>query len=282
MRWPFVTRRERLRREAADWIARLNGPHGEEDRAAFERWYSASPDHASAYDRLSALFQAAGNVSRAARPVNSAAKSQGVPLAAPSLRIRRRGRVRGARWPSSSCPRGPFRLSRNRGSSSPPFPRTAGESRRASCSLDGSEVLLSPGSRLEVAIGGDRTPAPADPGEGRFGVAREARPFIVEASGAEVVARGTVFVVQPWRRPDDSVADRGPCRRLLSAAAGTARRATAWRGSARASGWWWRPRAGGRRGPAPQHRQREVASAVHRRRPCSSSTTRPLARRSTR
>lgn len=194
MRWPFVTRRERLRREAADWIARLNGPHGEEDRAAFERWYDASPEHADAYDRLSALFQTAGNVSRAAggrvEPSGRAGASRSRPL-----------RYAFAAAVACAALAAFFLLSAR---SISPLPETRqqfaafsadGPGSRRVVLADGSEILLSPGSQLEVAIGGTERRLRLIAGEGRFGVARQARPFIVEASGAEVVARGTVFVV---------------------------------------------------------------------------------------
>jgi transmembrane sensor len=194
MRWPFVTRRERLRRDAADWIARLNGPHGEEDRVAFERWYGASPDHASAYDRLSALFQAAGNVTSEARgrvePSGRAGASRSRPL-----------RYAFAAAVACAALAAFFLLSARAIS---PLAETRqqfaafssdGPGSRGIVLADGSEVLLSPGSRLEVAIGRTERRLRLIRGEGRFGVALEARPFIVEASGAEVVARGTVFVV---------------------------------------------------------------------------------------
>lgn len=194
MRWPFVTRRERLRREAADWIARLNGPHGEEDRAAFERWYGASPDHASAYDRLSALFQAAGNVSRAAGGRSKPARRPRVSRSRP-LRYAFAAAVACAALVAffllSARAISPVGESRQQFAA---FSADGPGSRRIVLA-DGSEVLLSPESRLKVAIGGTERRLRLIAGEGRFGVARETRPFIVEASGAEVVARGTVFVV---------------------------------------------------------------------------------------
>lgn len=194
MRWPFVTRRERLRREAADWIARLNGPYGQEDRAAFERWYGASPDHADAYNRLSALFQTAGNASRSVGGgvewTGGAGPSRSRPL-----------RYAFAAAVACAALAAFFLLSAR---SLSPVAETrqqfaafsADESgTRRIVLVDGSEVLLSTESRLEVAIDGTERRLRLLAGEGRFGVAREARPFIVEASGAEVVARGTVFVV---------------------------------------------------------------------------------------
>jgi transmembrane sensor len=195
MRWPFVSRRERIRREAADWLARLNGPDGARDRGAFEDWYHKRPEHAAAYDRLSALFDVAG---RASRPA---------PAAVANLR-------------DSPLP-GPFRPGRYalaaavgilalltcvlvlaRGTA----PGTGLEPQVASFSAppsdaqrivlaDGSEVVLSPGSAVDVALGRDGRRLRLLRGEARFSVAHEARPFIVSAGGAEVIARGTRFVV---------------------------------------------------------------------------------------
>jgi len=191
MRWPFVSRRERLRREASDWIARLNGPNGERDRQAFEQWYRASPDHAEAYDRLSAIFHTAG---RARRPESSTA-------AAPLARSRFRP-VGYALAAAAACAVLAFVLLSARMIS--PVPEagqqiaafTAGSDGRRVVLLDGSEVLLSPGSALSVAIGQSERRLRLVRGEGRFAVVPDARPFIVSADGTEVVARGTQFVVR--------------------------------------------------------------------------------------
>lgn len=190
MRWPFVSRRERLRREASDWIARLNGPNGERDRAAFEQWYRASPDHAEAYDRLSAIFHAAG---RARRPESSGA-------AAPLARARFRP-VGYALAAAAACAVLAFVLLSARTISPLPQPgqqiaafSAESESRRIVL-LDGSEVLLSLGGELDVAIGASERRLRLVKGEGRFTVAHNSRPFIVVANGTEVVARGTQFVV---------------------------------------------------------------------------------------
>lgn len=195
MRWPFVSRREQLRREAADWVARLNGPYDEKDRAEFERWYHSSPEHAAAYDRVAAVFEAAGKLSRAdqagaewagetsgsrARPMRYALAAA-VACAALLAFI-----LLSARTASPLVETGQQFAAFS----------TEGRDGRRIVLADGSEVLLSPGSRLDVAIGATERRLRLSQGEGRFAVAREARPFIVEASGAEVIARGTLFVVK--------------------------------------------------------------------------------------
>lgn len=196
IRWPFAGRRERLRRQASDWIARLNGPHGARERAAFERWYRASPDHAAAYDRLAALFETAANMRPAAgagvaeprngreraRPVRYALAAAAAALCIVLLAFA----VLGASEAPPPAQAGPQIAV---------FAATGGESRHVVLA-DGSEVVLAPGSELAVAIGGEERRLRLKSGEGRFTVSHEARPFVVEAEGAEVVARGTRFVVR--------------------------------------------------------------------------------------
>jgi len=192
MRWLFATRRERLRRQAADWVALLNGPHSEADRAEFERWYASSAEHAAAFDRLSGLFATAG---RARRPDDAQ------PAAA------RRGPTRPLRYALAAAAVGAallafFILSARTTSPLPDarqqFAAIAADreaSRRVRLA-DGSEVLLSPGSTLDVALGAGERRLRLTRGEARFSVAHEARPFIVAADGTEVIARGTQFLIR--------------------------------------------------------------------------------------
>ncbi len=189
MFWPFLSRRERLRRQAADWVARLNGPCTGRDRAEFEQWYWASPDHAAAYDRLSALFSAAANIQRPAETV-----------------VRHRPQFRAVHYAVAAVACvlliGAILLLVR-----PVSPGAAGSDQIATFSaptdagrrivlVDGSEVLLSPASILEVAIGQDQRRLRLVRGEGRFTVRHEARPFVVTADGTEVTARGTQFVIR--------------------------------------------------------------------------------------
>lgn len=193
MRWFFPSRRERLRREAADWVARLNGPDAARDRAAFDAWYGADVDHAQAYDRVSTLFEAAGKLRRPA--------GAEVPAAASGRGARRLGYGLAA---AAACAALLlfFLLSAravaplpDAGRQVAAFEAPAGASRRIVL-LDRSAVLLAPGSRLEVALGDRERRLRLLRGEGVFSVAHEKRPFIVTADGTEVVARGTRFRVR--------------------------------------------------------------------------------------
>lgn len=60
----FSSDREKSRREASEWFARMRGPASEDDRAAFERWYAADPAHAEAFDRIKGSFEAAGLIAQ--------------------------------------------------------------------------------------------------------------------------------------------------------------------------------------------------------------------------
>lgn len=192
----FPGRRERTRRQAADWIAKLNGPHGERDRAAFAQWYHADAAHAAAFDRLSALFATAGQI----RP-------------APDAGVSGPRAVRGAhRWPRRyalaaaaaglmavvlgfTLLGGRAELPSREELQSAVYAATGGQERLLNLA-DGSQVLLEPGSALAVTIGRAERRLELERGEGRFTVSRDARPFIVGAAGAEIVAHGTQFVVR--------------------------------------------------------------------------------------
>lgn len=193
MVWPFIDRRERLRRQASDWIAKLNGPHGEGDRAAFERWYRASPDHAATYDRLSAVFEMAGNV----RPARAAA-------ATPKPEA---PRIAGYAWAAAAativCGVLAFTILVGR-SAAPPVDSgrqlavfvAANDAGRLLRLVDGSDVELSPGARVRVDIDSTGRRLWLERGEGRFVVFHDGRPFVVAAKGATITARGTQFRVR--------------------------------------------------------------------------------------
>jgi transmembrane sensor len=196
MRWPFVDRHERARREAADWVARLNGSRDDRDEAEFSRWYRASEDNAAAYDRLAGLFDLAREI-RPARMVE-ATKSDAT----------RRGAARPVGYAlAAAAALGAailaFVLLGDGGS--PPdatgggqvaiFAASSSEARRLVL-IDGSEVVLSPNSELDVRIDGSTRRLTLERGEGLFTVFHDSRPFVVVAQGAEVVAHGTQFIVR--------------------------------------------------------------------------------------
>ena len=66
----FQSREERIRREAADWFARLRAPGGQEMADDARQWAERDPAHAEALDRLGRHWDAAGLVAH--RPVDRA------------------------------------------------------------------------------------------------------------------------------------------------------------------------------------------------------------------
>ncbi|HMC91647.1 MAG TPA: FecR domain-containing protein [Allosphingosinicella sp.] len=193
MRWPFVSRRERVRREAADWIARLNGSRDEQDLPAFQSWYRSSAERARAYDRLSGIFEIAGQAVRPPADIRAPAShgARGRPVryalaAAAACAAALAFFLLSARLPSS------LDSSRVQVAS---FAAEAAEGRTVLLA-DGSEVLLSQGSALDVRFDAGARRLRLTRGEARFSVVHERRPFVVEANGTEVVARGTEFVVR--------------------------------------------------------------------------------------
>ncbi|OYW46406.1 MAG: hypothetical protein B7Z33_03190 [Sphingomonadales bacterium 12-68-11] len=192
MRWLLGGRREKVRQQASDWIAKLNGPQGDVERAAFERWYRADPDHAAAYDRLSVIFEASSQIR--AVPVSAGLERPG-----PGA-----GRYAFAAAAAGVCIvlLGVAALVLRQTTLSPAIDVqqdvfAAGDSASRTLRLaDGSQVVLSPGSQLHVVLDRGERRLTLRRGEGRFTVFHEARPFIVLAQGTRVTARGTQFVVR--------------------------------------------------------------------------------------
>jgi transmembrane sensor len=194
MAWPFG-RHERLRRRASHWLARLNGPHDANDRAAFDKWYEAHPDHAAAFERVARIFDIAGHLepgrlTHAARLETREAthpRHLGVGLAAAAavLAVLVVGGVGLRKLGETPQLAATGQVLRNDGGA-PRHVRLG----------DGSEVWLAAESELDVRMGPSERRLQLRRGEGTFAVAHEERPFIVVAGGAEVVARGTKFVVR--------------------------------------------------------------------------------------
>jgi transmembrane sensor len=193
--WLFSGGKERLRVEAAEWCARLSDASDPADRAAFEKWYSASPDHAEAYDRIAAEQRASrmlGESDLARQPIlGSWAPRRGsgirFALAGAAIAVAVLAVVLlGAREV------GPGLVA---SAQTAAFATGAGAARTVVLA-DGSSVEMSPSSELRVAFSKGERRLRLDRGEARFSVAHEARRFVVLAGAAEVVAHGTVFVVR--------------------------------------------------------------------------------------
>jgi len=182
----------RIRREAADWLARLGGGADEESHAAFRRWYEADSRHAEAYDRMAAIWSAAGRI-------EAPAIKQQVEAEAP----RRPGRRAG--FALAACLAGGIALISILLLSSRWLPQSATEQLQSFATAvgeirevvlpDGSRLVLDTGSRVDARFTVSERLLTLHEGRARFIVAHEARPFIVRAASNEVVATGTIFDV---------------------------------------------------------------------------------------
>lgn len=201
MGW-FFGKTERVRRQAARWVARRKGgaltPSEDEE---FARWRRADPRHAEAYDRLEALWELSARAAPATGSVGPGRRSpcfatgRQLALAASlfALAVLGAAVLLGARATPST--RGPVLLASALGEI---VPFTL---------ADGSKVVLDTRSKVLVDYDGDARRFALIAGRARFAVAREARPFAVKVAGRELVTTAGTF--------DVSLIDRDPQVRLL-------------------------------------------------------------------
>ena len=183
--------RERVEREASEWIARLQSESvSSADRAAFEAWREASPRNQRAYEELSVTWQRFTGAGRLVRAV-----SLGNALGAVGA-ARRPAR----RWPyAAAAALAIIAISAawwtKSLSTSTVFQTAVGE--HASVRLpDGSSLELNSDSRARVKYGTVSRVVTLERGEAYFKVAHEAsRPFWVVAPNSWVRAVGTEFNV---------------------------------------------------------------------------------------
>lgn len=186
-----------LRLEATEWFVLMRGPDAEQHRAAFEQWLARGALHRAAYNRVANLYSVGKQVDWDAlpepKPVRAKLRRTKVAALA-CLTV-----VGFVSWrfllAPGSLPEKPS--DRAIASSLAPaaaYRTRAGEIRKIRLS-DGSDLTLDGGTLLLVTFGADKRTLRLEHGRARFSVAHENRPFVVEAGGSQVVARGTIFDV---------------------------------------------------------------------------------------
>ena len=184
-------------REAAAWFARMRGPGAEADRQAFEDWLRRGATQRSAYNRAAEIF-AMGKV---LADGEAAAPERGHPV-----RRKRLVRLGTAAGLISACALGLLTLSLQQpgigGREVTPgavvatrlLTTSPGETRVVRLA-DGSRVRLHGDTVVEVRLGISERRLDLKRGKARFEVFHEPRPFVVQAGGGRVTARGTLFDV---------------------------------------------------------------------------------------
>ncbi|WP_162806473.1 FecR family protein [Sphingosinicella terrae] len=191
---------EQLARDAATWFARMRGPDAEAARPGFEAWLSADPAHRSAYARAAEIFAMGKLLSEPdAAPTAAAASRRAARrgprpvLAAAALLALLAGGWLAVRLPwwnnlsepvAGSAEGGAERLA--------VLTAPDGEPRHIRLA-DGSRLRLSPGSAVAVSLDASQRRLELRRGRALFDVFHERRPFVVEAGGGRIIARGTLF-----------------------------------------------------------------------------------------
>ncbi len=189
----LLSKRERVRRQAADWLARLQGPASAEDEAQFQLWHQADPAHAEAYERLEGIYKGAGRLAatdlgrqRSLPERGSAFGTRGgfaaalgmltLLLVAGALLITQAGF-----WSS--------------GTSQQLLVTSVGEVRNVELE-DGSRVIVDSDSQVAVEMTRSYRRLILQGGRARFEVAQnDPRPFTVEAGDARATASDATFDV---------------------------------------------------------------------------------------
>jgi transmembrane sensor len=187
----FFRTRGRIRREAADWLARLGGGADEASHAAFRRWYEADRRHADAYDRMAVLWSAAGRIHA---PPEGIVTEEQAPRSARRFGFALAACVAGGIALISVLLLGSRWLADSASEPLQSFATAVGEIREVVLP-DGSRLVLDSSSRVEAQFTPSRRLLTLRDGRARFVVAHESRPFVVRAASNEVIATGTVFDV---------------------------------------------------------------------------------------
>lgn len=182
-----------LRREAANWLARLQSGRDPEVERKFQRW-RADPRNAAAFDRVSGSYEKAGLLRHSPafasghdrpatrrpqwRPLPALAAAVALVFLVPAgVLIVRGGSLFG-------------------GTEAVMLMTSVGEIKQVQLA-DGSKVTIDTATRVDVEIGRSRRSAHLRYGRARFQVAQGTQPFVVQTTKTTVTAdRGVIDIEQ--------------------------------------------------------------------------------------
>lgn len=189
--------------EAEAWFARRLSSE-EADHAGFERWLSASPAHAAAWERTCAVWDRVGEMAEQGALADFA--DEALPPPGTRVKARRPGMVRAARGRDRSGLRRLVAVALAAGlvlaivmigiGSYRPQTYVADASGGEVRLPDGSRVHLDVGARLETDMGWWHRNVRLLQGRAVFDVVHDAwRPFVVDAGAGRITVLGTRFQV---------------------------------------------------------------------------------------
>lgn len=182
-----------LRREAASWLARLEGRDGSAN-PAFLRWYEADPRHAEAFERVRGNYEMAGLLRE------SGIVRSGSALAAAEPTPRPRFAMAAGLAALLLVPVGLLTL---KTIGAPPFARTqalllatqVGEIRSVTLD-DGSTLTVDSNSAVRITIDDEKRLAEIERGRIRFDIKTDERPFTVSAGSTTIRASDAAIDVE--------------------------------------------------------------------------------------
>lgn len=197
---PVVTRR--IAAEASTWIARLHGPNrSPEMEREFREWVSRSAAHGYAFERCTDVWTDVA----AMPPAQVLAGLRSIEAPGASAPERWWQRMRWSLWSMLALAMvAAAAYAAHRWLAVDVYATDIGGQQQVLLS-DGTRMSLNTDTRVRVEINADRRSVRLDAGEVMFEVAKDPlRPFVVHASGNQVVAVGTVFSVRlPGGRSGD-------------------------------------------------------------------------------
>lgn len=202
--WPEdLPRMGQLMQEASVWFARMRGPDAESYRSEFEHWLALGAAHRGAYNRAGEIF-AMGRFLAAEKAAADAPANDDEPTrwrwaaiaAGAAFLVSVAGWAVFQQGAPVISPPGQIAGTTSTHVSNQAQHYTTGIGERRSVKLaDGSSVELDAQSELTVRFDSSKRELRLERGRARFDVAHETRPFVVQAGGGSVTARGTLFDV---------------------------------------------------------------------------------------
>lgn len=188
-----------LRREAADWLARLKSGRDPDVGRKFQQWY-ADPRHAAAFDRASWSYEQAGLLRQSPmaasaqhEPARRKSLWQPLPALAAAVAIVVMIPVGLALFRNGGLAFG--------GTDAVMLMTRVGEIRQVGLA-DGSKVTLDTATKVDVEIGRGHRGAHLRYGRARFEIAQAKAPFVVNTGGTTITANQGVIDVEQGAQQD--------------------------------------------------------------------------------